>query len=265
VKRLSPVLVLLGAVLVSAACVRLGVWQVSRLHEKEALNRQLRAALASAPIDLRSADAIASSDTDALRRGRVAARGRYDETRQFLLMGRAHEGEPGVAVVTPLLPDDGGPAVLVDRGWIPSIDGANAQPERFPAKGERTIVGLAEPLVRGVARTRPAPYFRVEIDSLEVWSTPRLDADSIDARLPYPVRAYVLKALPDRADSIEVAEAAKSSVFAGPLRWPVRPYDESVHRSYAGQWFAFALITLVGSIVLVVRGRRKAAPGAGDA
>jgi surfeit locus 1 family protein len=262
VKRLSPVLVLLGALLVAAACVRLGFWQVSRLHEKEALNRQLRAALVSAPIDLRSADALTG---DVLRRGRVVARGRFDETRQFLLMGRAREGEPGVAVVTPLLPDDGGPAVLVDRGWIPSIDGANAQPERFPAPGERTIVGLAEPLARGVARTRPAPYFRVEIDSLFVWSTPRLDADSIEVRLPYPVRAYVLRALPDRADSIEVAEAAKTSVFAGPLRWPVRPYDESVHRSYAGQWFAFALITLVGSLVLVLRGRTKPAPGAGDA
>ena len=67
------------------------------------------------------------------------------------------------------------------------------------------------------------------------------------------------------ADSIEVAAAAKTSLFAGPLRWPVRPYDESVHRSYAGQWFAFALITLVGSIVLVSRGRRKPATGAGDA
>lgn len=264
-KRPSPVLVLLGAVLVAAVCVRLGFWQVSRLHEKEALNRQLRAALVSAPIDLGAADAIASSDVDALRRGRVAARGQFDETRQFLLMGRAHEGEPGVAVVTPLLPDDGGPAVLVDRGWIPSIDGANAQPERFPAPGKRTIVGLAEPLARGVARTRPAPYFRVEMDSLHVWSTPRLDADSIEARLPYPVRAYVLKALPDQADSIAVAEAAKTSVFAGPLRWPVRPYDESVHRSYAGQWFAFALISLVGSIVLVLRGRTKPAPGADDA
>ena len=264
-KRLSPVLVLLGAVLVAAVCVRLGLWQVSRLHEKQALNRQLRAALVSPPIDLGAADAIAARDGEALRRGRVAARGHFDETRQFLLMGRAHDGDPGVAVVTPLLPSDGGPAVLVDRGWIPSIDGANAQPERFPAPGERTIVGLAEPLARGVARTRPAPYFRVEMDSLHVWSTPRLDADSIEARLPYPVRPYVLKAVPDRADSLEVAEAAKTSVFAGPLRWPVRPYDESVHRSYAGQWFAFALISLVGSIVLVLRGRRKAAPGAGGA
>jgi surfeit locus 1 family protein len=262
VKRLSPVLVLLGAVLVSAVCVRLGIWQLSRLHEKEALNLQLRAALVSAPIELGAADAKAPN---ALRLVRVTARGRFDETRQFLLMGRAHDGDPGVAVVTPLRPDDGGPAVLVDRGWIPSIDGANAQPERFPAPGERTIVGLAEPLARGVARTRPAPYFRVEIDSLEVWSTPRLDADSIETRLPYPVRAYVLRALPDRADSIEVAAEAKTSVFAGPLRWPVRPYDESVHRSYAGQWFSFALISLVGSIVLVVRGRRKPAPDAGDA
>jgi surfeit locus 1 family protein len=254
VKRLSPALVLLAAALVAAVCVRLGFWQLSRLHEKEALNRSLREALLAAPLDLRAADAAAGSG--ALRNVRVAARGTFDETRQFLLMGRALNGDPGVGVVTPLRPDDGGPAVLVDRGWIPSIDGANAQPERFPAPGERTVVGLAEPIGRGARRSL---YFRVEIDSLNVWATPRLDADSIAARLPYPVRPYVLRALPDRADSLEVAAMAARSAFAGPTRWPVRPYDETMHRSYAGQWFSFAAIAFIGSVVLVLRGRKKTA------
>ena len=249
------------AVLVAAVCVRLGFWQLSRLHEKQALNQGLRSALAAPPLDLAGADAAAASrPAGALQGARYFARGRYDESRQFLLMGRAHDGDPGVEVVTPLLPEDGSAAVLVNRGWIPSIDGATAQPERFPAAGERTIVGLAEPIVRGIARSRPTPYLRVEIDSLHVWSTPRLDADSVEARLPYRVRPYLLRALPDAADSLEVAQEASASAFAGPLRPPVRFYDETVHVSYAGQWFAFAAIALIGSIVLVVRGRTKPAP-----
>jgi surfeit locus 1 family protein len=263
VKRLPPAAVLLVAALVAAVCVRLGFWQLSRLHEKQSLNQGLRSALSAPPLDLAGADAAAASRpetlrSEALRRTRYFARGRYDESRQFLLMGRARDGDPGVEVVTPLLPDDGSAAVLVNRGWIPSIDAATAQPERFPAAGERTIVGLAEPIVRGIARSRPTPYLRVEIDSLHVWSTPRLDADSVEARLPYRVRPYLLRALPDAADSLEVAQEARASAFAGPLRPAVRFYDETVHVSYAGQWFAFAAIALIGSIVLVVRGRARA-------
>ena len=252
---MKRVLVLVGGVLVAAVCVRLGIWQLSRLHEKQELNHRLRESLLSAPIALEAADAVAAGGPDGLARVRVAARGTYDESHQFLLMGKAMDGDPGVGVVTPLKPADGGPAVLVDRGWIASIDGATAQPERYPARGERTVVGLATPLERGIALRTKTPYIRVEIDSLNVWSTPRLDADSIATRVPYPVRPYVLRALPDRADSIEVAHEGQ---FAGPIRWKVRPYDETVHMSYAGQWFAFAAIALVGSIVLVLRRKPEA-------
>jgi surfeit locus 1 family protein len=260
VNRLPSAAVLLLAVLVAAVCVRLGFWQLSRLHEKQRLNQELRAALQTPPRDLKAADAAAELGVGTLRRGRVTARGHYDESRQFLMMGRARDGDPGVDVVTPLLPDDGSPAVLVNRGWIPSIDAATAQPDRFPARGERPVVGLAEPIARGIARSRPTPYLRIEIDTLAVWSTPRLDADSVEMRLPYRVRPYLLRALPDAADSLEVAQEAKASAFAGPLRRPVIYYDESMHRSYAVQWFAFAAIALIGSIVLVVRGRAKPAP-----
>jgi surfeit locus 1 family protein len=172
-------------------------------------------------------------------------------------MGRAQNGEPGVEVVTPLVPDEatsGGPggqgalAVLVDRGWIPSIDAATAKPEQYPAPGVRRVVGLGEPLPRRAGRP-PGAYQRVEIDSLSVWSVTALDADSVAAHLPYPVRPYVLRALPDSG------AAPPDSAGALPAPAPPRPYDEAMHRSYAGQWFAFAVIILVGTVVLARRSR----------
>src|SRR5689334_22286523 len=175
-KRLPTAVGVTLGIVVAAVCVRLGIWQIARLHEKEALNARLRAALAAAPGDLAAADrALARGGADALRFGRWTASGRYDETRQFLLKGRARTGEPGVEVVTPLVPDSaagaaGGVAVLVDRGWIPSVDAATAKPEQYPAPGTRAVTGLAEPLGRGGA----AAYTRVEIDSLAVWSVTRL-------------------------------------------------------------------------------------------
>jgi len=237
---------LLLAVLVAAVCVRLGFWQLSRLHEKMALNARLRTALAAPPGDLAAADAALARGADSLRFGRYRVRGTFDETRQFLLMGRVHDGEPGVEVITPLAPVGGGTAVLVDRGWIPSFDAATATPERFPAPGLQSLTALAEPLLRGRAAGRPTPWRRIEIDSLAVWSVVHLDADSVAARLPYAVRPYVLRALP---------EIARSN--GGPARSDVKFFDETVHLSYAGQWFAFAAIALVGSILLA---RKKPAP-----
>lgn len=252
-KRLPTAVGVTLGIVVAAVCVRLGIWQIARLHEKEALNARLRAALAAAPGDLAAADrALARGGADALRFGRWTARGRYDETRQFLLMGHARNGEPGVEVVTPLVPDSAaggaagsgasGPAVLVDRGWIPSVDAATAKPEQYPAPGPRAVTGLGEPLGRGGA----AAYTRVEIDSLAVWSVTRLDADSVAARLPYPVRPYVLTALP---------ESGAADVLPVPVG--VRFFDESMHRGYAGQWFSFAAISLIGMFVL---SRRRRAP-----
>src|SRR5258706_6447443 len=137
-KRLPTAAGVAIGLLTAAVCVRLGVWQLARLHEKEALNARLRTALAAAPGDLAAADRALAHGPDALRFGRWAARGRFDETHQFLLMGRARNGEPGVEVVTPLVPDGagaasgaggtgaGGPAVVVNRGWSPSAAPAHA-------------------------------------------------------------------------------------------------------------------------------------------
>ena len=234
---------LILAVLVAAVCVRLGFWQLSRLHEKQALNARLRTALAAPPGDLAAADAALARGTDSLRFGRYRVRGTFDETRQFLLMGRVHDGEPGVEVITPLAPAGGGTAVLVDRGWIPSFDAATAKPGQFPAAGLQELTALAEPLLRGRAAGRPTPWRRVELD---VWSVVHLDADSVAVRLPYPVRPYVLRALPEPVQS-----------SGGPARSEVKFFDETVHMSYAGQWFAFAAIALIGSFLLA---RTKPAP-----
>lgn len=40
-----------------------------------------------------------------------------------------------------------------------------------------------------------------------------------------------------------------------PRRWPVPVFDNGPHLSYAIQWFSFALIALVGTAVMIRRGR----------
>jgi surfeit locus 1 family protein len=242
--RLRSILLAVVVIAAASVCVRLGFWQISRLHEKQALNAALRAAQQSPPI-------VVGDRPPPLARARHRAlqvTGRFDEAHQFLLSGRALGGEPGVEVVTPLVLPAGGGAVLVNRGWLPSPDASTARPQDAPEPGERTVRGLVEELRHGAG----GPFVRtLERDSVTVWSARWLDADSISSRLPYPVAGYALRELPG------------PGVPERPHRSPPRPYDEMLHVSYAAQWFLFAAIIAGGPIVLARSRRRRGAAQGG--
>ena len=221
------------ALVVAATCISLGFWQLGRWREKRAAIDQRRIALSEPPRPLAAGRAGALLAT-----GRVRVDGRFDESRQVLLVGRTLDGTPGVHVVTPLLPDDGGPAVLVDRGFLPAPDAATARPSDAPEPGPRTVIGLVAPLER-----RPGdPVWRRAAagpgDSVEVWSARWLDPDSVAAAFPYRVAPVAVRQLPG------------PGVPARPARPPARIADPSIHLSYALQWFFFALIALIGPLVL---------------
>jgi surfeit locus 1 family protein len=241
--------VALGAVLIMASvCVRLGFWQLARWHEKQGLNARLRSSLAAAPRPFTEADAF-----PALAGRLVEVRGRFDESRQVLLSGRSHNGAPGVEVVTPLIQGPESEAVLVNRGWLYAADAATARPQDHPEPGLRVVRGIAEPLVGvlrvggGSPRDRAATMLRpLRSEGAQLYSARRLDARALDQAWPYGLAPYVIRQLPG------------PEVPAQPARTQPRPYDETMHLSYAVQWFLFAAILVGGTIVLAWSRRRSA-------
>jgi surfeit locus 1 family protein len=232
---------LLAVVVMASVCVRLGFWQLARWREKQALNARQRAALAEAPLRApwpRSQEVA----------GRVVeVRGRFDETRQVLLSGRARKGAPGVEVVTPLLMGDGAPAVLIDRGWLYSADAATARPQDYREPGLRVVRGLAEPLTSGAGRRSRADTALRELraQGISLYSARRLDAHALEQRWPYVLSPFMIRQLPG------------PGVPAQPARAEPRRYDETMHLSYAVQWFLFAAILTGGSAVLAWTRRRR--------
>jgi surfeit locus 1 family protein len=208
-------------VAMALACGRLGFWQLSRLAEKRALNATLRASLAAPP---RVADRGAPPLAEVLGRP-VELRGRFDSSAQVLLRGRPREGEPGVIVVTPFVLAADSTAVLVERGWLAAADAATVPAERIPEDSSATVVGLALAFATGAPIPPPA---EAGTPARRIWSMPRLDLDSLAARLPYRLAPYFVQALPGHGAP------------ASPMRALPRPHDESVHLGYALQWFAIA-------------------------
>ena len=118
-----------------AALIALGVWQIERLHWKEALIAQVNANMSAPPITL---DRALAMGKDAQYR-RVMLDGRFDNAKEAYAFATADQGVPVYHVLTPFVLA-GGRALIVDRGEIPP---RRLDPKtRTPREGETRIVGV---------------------------------------------------------------------------------------------------------------------------
>ena len=222
------------AIAVSAGCVRLGFWQLHRLSDRRALNALLSSRLADSPRPVR--ELLRDSASAAYRR--VTATGSYDFANEFALASRTRQGSPGVNIVTPLRVPGTDTVVLVNRGWVYSPDAMTVDLSRWRERTPATATGYLLP-VHGAGRGAVSAATNRRV-------LRRLDRDSLAARLPYPVAPFLIVA----------TEAGSSARDSTPARLAAPVLDEGPHLGYAVQWFAFALIGLVGAAFSVRADRR---------
>ena len=235
----------LVVLVVAAACVRLGFWQLDRLDQRQARNERLAARLDEAPLTVTAAIA----DTVGLSYRRARAAGSFDHDRSIVLPGRSYRGSPGVHVLTPLRLAESPAAFLVNRGWVPAADAATIDLERLRSAADTVVTGLLLPVPgRGSSLARAAT---VEGDSAfrRVWFA--IDERAMRAQFPYPLLDVQLQLLP-------------TGSRGSPRPLPPPALDEGSHRGYAFQWFSFATIAIVGWIALLGREHRGRGRPAGD-
>ncbi len=233
------------AIVTAAICIRLGVWQLDRLSQRRARNATVIARLQAPPASLA---ALPEDSTARYRRVRVS--GTYDFDHEIVLTDRTRGGSPGVNLITPLRTDDSSRAVLVNRGWVYSPDASTVDRSRYIQREHATLRGYVEtfpPPSRGDPRS---------MADARVWR--RLDAARLAATLPYPIAPYYIVAL---ADTLSAPSANLEAGAPGDTIVRLAPPapDEGPHKSYAVQWFSFAVIALIGVTALIVKdvqGRR---------
>lgn len=216
------------ALAVAALFARLGVWQIHRLGERRALNAELVSRISLAPTSIGELPADTSQASYRL----VSVTGRFDYDHQIILTGRSRQGAPGVYLVTPLIPDSGGTAVLVNRGWVYSPDATTISIPTWNEPEHATVEGYVRPIP-----VRDAPDPRSQSNPM-AWRA--LDSARIAETLPYPVaRMYVVDLRPGERS------------LGAPTRLSLPSLDEGSHKSYAIQWFSFAAIALYGVAYLI--------------
>lgn len=216
--------------LVSGVCARLGVWQLSRLHQRRVVNAAILRSRAEPPISL---DAPGSRDSASLAYRRVTATGRYDRGRELVLRGQAYMGTPGVYVVTPLRLQESDTALLVLRGFVPAADAVRADLRALDEPGELSVTGLAEPIGSGGGQP-------LVVEGSSTWA--RLDLPALRGTLPYPILPVALLQTPD------------SALPRYPRRLDAPEVDDGPHLSYAVQWFLFSVMGIAFGLVVVARG-----------
>ena len=227
------------AVVLVVLFVNLGFWQLRRLDERQAQNATIESR-SQAPVQeiAEVVDAGAAFDeVDDLVYRRATATGTYDTGAEVLVRSRSLNGQPGMHVLTPLVTSTG-PALVVNRGFVPLQGSAEA-----PPGGEVEVAGiLFATQERGSIGPRdPAEGTLRELARADLARLQQQYAGDL-----YPVYLQLEEQAPPAGEL--------------PVPLPEPEQSEGSHLSYAVQWFLFATIGAVGWPLLVVRTARQPAP-----
>jgi surfeit locus 1 family protein len=218
----------------------LGLWQLSRAHQKEAAQASIDSLSRQPPLSL--AAALGAGGSNSLIDHRLQLTGRWLSAHTVALDNRPLNGKPGFFVFTPLLNEASGKAVLVQRGWVPRdfVDRSRVPTFATPL-GEVTVLGRiarVPPRTFQLGQAAPPAMLRQNLNVVDFQRETRLDLwDHVLVQLD-----------PNPVDGLS-------------RDWPAPKLGADTHYGYAFQWFG--LCALIAALFvwfqLVPRFRRRAA------
>lgn len=213
----------------------LGLWQLSRGAEKQALVEAEAARLDAQAVDLNRAFELAAGD----RFRPAVVTGRYRNERHWLLDNRVWQGQPGYHVFSLFAPEGPQrPLLLVDRGWVPVGPSRDLLPAVAAPEGQVVLRGRLD---------RPASV-ALELDTVElaglapVTVQQHLKIAELSAALGQELWPYTL-----------VLDDGQPGLFQRDWQ-PGTTITPEKHLGYAVQWFGLAVALLI--IYLGVNTRR---------
>ena len=220
----------------------LAPWQLGKNTTTSRENAQIARSMESDPVPVTTVLPHQDSAAPDEQWQRVTATGHYLPDGQVLARLRLIDGEPAFEVLTPFAVD-GGPTVLVDRGYVRPVAGSQVPPFEPPPADTVTITSRlrdSEALARG-----KDPFATDGVH--QVYS---INTDQISALTGIPLAGSYLQLVQDQPGGLGTV--------------PLPHLDAGPFLSYGIQWIAFGIIAPIGVGYFVytelkVRRREKAA------
>ena len=228
--RLVPCLITLLAI---AILVKLGLWQIDRGHEKQAIIDQHTAALNAGPTPLRQSllDQRSLHQDD-----RVEVAGHFSADNYLLIDNQIFAGRVGYHVVALLEVDALRARVPVNLGWV-------------PIPGRRDLLPAIE-LPSGPLHVQGRVNLPAERPFL-------LSEQRFETQLPQRIQYLELTPLSETLQ-LELAYFTilldETADFGFERDWPVVVSEPHRHYAYAVQWFGLAIAALV---IFIIASRRS--------
>jgi len=222
--------------------VRLSLWQWDRYKWKVDLVKTYEAN-STAPALNFPLNGTLPEDYEQVLHRKVKLAGRYDYSRQVIVLNRKHGNEqngvePGHFLLTPFLVDGTGRAVIVSRGFIPFSDRTPDTWEKYNFEPEaETLFGVVKqsitPMLLGPKNPR--------VGGKEPFQTKWFyeEIGKMAEQLPYPVMSAVfIQRLGNPPSGNYPAEAVSIEV------------PPSTHYGYTIEWLVLAIFTLLVGFLL---------------
>jgi surfeit locus 1 family protein len=221
--------------------INLGFWQLRRHEERHLENDVFQSRFTAPPLTATELLIAVESDVGSLEYRRASLTGTYQPDYEVLVRSQVFDGVAGFHVVTPLLVEED-LAILVNRGWVP-LEMDEPPVEAAPSLGVAEVAGTLHP-----SQTRAALGPRDQAGG-HLRQVARVDISALEAQMPWPLLpVYLVVETGDQGLPLELAEPDFE--------------DGGPHLAYAVQWFSFALIGVVGYLLLIrrIRGLRGREP-----
>lgn len=199
-------------ILAIGVAIRLGFWQLDRNAQRQAAIQHLQAVRDLPPLDLN--EHPLPNDLASMEYRPVTAAGVYDFDHQVVLRNQVRSRmtgtDPGVALLTPLIMDDG-QVVLVERGWIPLEYNSPSSWRQFDQPGRVVVQGIIrQSMEKGeLGSALRDPTLAPGETQLYFWNFVNLPR--LQEQLPYPLLDIYIQQAPGTS-----AETLPHSLIAAP-------------------------------------------------
>jgi surfeit locus 1 family protein len=213
-----------------AVTASLGVWQLNRAAQKEAIAQAIQARTAQP--ELAGESLLGAVDVQALQHRRVSLRGQWLTEHSVWLDNRQMNGRPGFYLLSPLQLVGSDQAVLVQRGWVPRNFEDRAQVPALPDEP-------GEVVVNGRIALSPSKLYELGQGQGGLIRQ-NIDLAAFSAEIKVPLVG------------VTVLQTGAPDVLQ--RDWPVINAGVDKHHGYAFQWFGLcALIAMLYVWFQIVR------------